>query len=74
MKSTDWEDFDDAITRLAEKTLTNGHKLKLSLHFRGNPSMELFNQAFPRFAESGDLEVVKTSHILIGSALYPLSF
>lgn len=74
IESNIWGEFDDAIARLAEQTANYGRKLQLELHVRGNPSVELFDRIFVRFAESGDLKIVKTEYIWAGSPLYRLSF
>lgn len=63
IESKAWEKFDNAITRLAEQTLNSGRRLQLELHVCGNPSTELFGLVFPRFAESGNLKIVKTPYI-----------
>lgn len=68
-----WGKFDHAITRLAERTLDNGRRLQLELHACGNPSVVLFERILPRFAETGNLKVVKTSYIWTGSILYRLT-
>lgn len=65
-----WEKFDDAIARLAERSLNNGRKLQLDFHVCGCPSVELFHQIVPRFVKTGRLEVVKTSYIWAGSTLH----
>lgn len=68
-KSKTWEKFDDAITRLAERTLDTGRRLELELHVCGNPSTGLFDLVFPQFVESGCLKVVRASYIWKGSIL-----
>lgn len=67
IKSKIWETFDEAIARLAERTLNNGRRLQVELHVCGNPSTELFDLIFPRLVEGGCLKVVKTSYIWKGS-------
>ena len=71
--SKTWEKFDDAITRLAERTWNDGQRLRLELHVCGNPSVELFYFLFPGFVEIGHLEVFKTSYIWTGSTLRHLT-
>jgi len=67
IESKVWDEFDEAITRLAERTLNNGWRVQLDLHVCGNPSTDLFDLLFPRFVGSGRLKVVKTSYIWTGS-------
>ena len=70
IESKAWEEFDNAITRLAEQTLNSGQRLQLELRVCGKPSTELFDLGFPGFIESGDLKVVKTSYIVRGLVVY----
>ena len=64
-----WEKFDEAVARLAERALNNGRRLEFELHVCGNPTAQLFDQVFPRFAENGCLGVVRTSFIWKGPIL-----
>jgi len=73
IKSKAWESFDEAIARLAERTLNNGRRLEFELHVCGNPTTRLFNRVFPRSAENGCLGVVRTSFIWKGPVLSHLS-
>ena len=68
-----WDKFDEAIARLAERTLNNGRRLEFELHVCGNPTPKLFYRVFPRFAENGQLGVVKTLFIWKGQTLSILS-
>jgi len=71
IKSKAWENFDEALARLAERTSNNGRRLEFGLHVCGNPTTSLFYQIFPRFAENGCLEVVNASFIWKGPILSP---
>ena len=71
IESKKWDQFDEAITRLADQTSNNGRRLQLELHVCGNPSTELFNALLPRFVESGSLKIVKASYIWKGSVVLP---
>ena len=73
IESKTWEKFDEAIARLAERTLDNGRRLELELHVCGNPTTGLFYRMFPRFAEIGRLGVEKTLFIWKGPILSLLS-
>ena len=66
IESKAWEEFDNAITLLAEQTLNSGQRLQLELRICGKPSTGLFDLVFPGFIESGDLKVVKMTYIVRG--------
>ena len=70
IKSKAWEEFDKAITRLAEQTSNSRQRLQLELRVCGKPSTELFDLVFPGLIESGDLKVVKTSYVVRGLVVY----
>jgi len=74
IKSKTWEDFDEAIARLAEKTSDNGRRLQFELHVCGDPSAKLFDLVFPRLIESGNFKVAKVSYVWKGSILCYISW
>jgi hypothetical protein len=57
-----WREFDEAISRLADRASDNGRRLQLKLRAHGNFSTELINLVFPGLVERGCLSVVKTSY------------